>query len=1488
MSVSSQHDARLDIAVIGMAGRFPDAPSVDELWRGVRDGWSGVRRFTPDELVAAGVPHEAMRDPLFVPAAPLLRDHPGLFDAEFFGFSPREAELLDPQHRLFLECAWEALENAGYGPACCPPAVGVYASASMSAYLLFNLMSRPDLVHPAEAAQTMFCNDKDFVSTRVSYELNLRGPSVTVQTACSSSLVAIHTACQALLTHECDLAIAGGVSVHVPQRTGYYYIEGGYHTPDGCCRPFDARAQGTLFGSGAGVVALKRLADALAARDTIAAVVRGSAINNDGAGKVGFTAPSVDGQADTIARAYAIADVPPGSIGFVETHGTATSLGDAVEIAALRKIYADVPERRRCALGSIKANIGHLDVAAGVTGFIKAVLTVRDGVIPPMAHFEQANAALGLDDSPFYVPTSSAGWPESLRPRRAAVSSFGIGGTNCHVVVEEAPALEADRAPETAEIIAISARTASALECATVRLADHLADHADIALSSASYTLLAGRDAFRHRRFCVCRDRPHAIASLLDPTAMTTCVAAALERPAAFLFPGGGAQYATMGAGTYAREPVFREAVDRCAALLVPTLGRDLRRIIHPSASDAASAGALLTRAAFALPALLTVEYGLARLWMSWGVSPRAMLGHSLGEYAAAVISGAMALSDALELVALRGALIERLPEGAMVSVAATPDAVAALLDDCELAAVNAPAQCVVTGPAAAIARFTDRLTAHGIENRRIPIQAAGHSSLVDAVLDDFGERLARVALHAPDIPYVSCITGDWIRADQARDPEYWVAHFRRPIRFADAITCIADERPQTLLEVGPGRTLGSLVRANCGTATASADLAVVPTWPHAHDADQDVPTVLAAAAKIWALGGSVAWDRLFEGRRPRRVPLPTYPFERQRFWIEPAPPQAHAVSARGKTPNVDDWLHRPTWREDERVREGEGRAIRSCLLFAGDAGLAGPVANALERHGARVTTIDGSSPAAARVDELRRLIASLRDAGACPDAAIHLSTCGGATLELVHERGVDALLALAKAFEAECSGRSLLIQVASDRMFDVTGAEEVLPEKAILAAPCLVIPQEFPHQRCQIVDVGPARHHYTASHVAERLVDELVGGLVDPKIALRSRHRWVEHFAPMRPEGRGELLADGGTYVIAGCGRVGARIGRHLAARSGVRIAIVSRSGAAWPDPALAGADITTFRGDLRDAGRMREIADALVARFGCVDGIVHAAGESGAKTVRLIADLDARTCAAEVRARADTLAAIADLVERMRAAFCLVVSSNATWLGGLGSVAYTAGHQFGDSFVAARARAGDTQWIATDWDGWPAADGSAGVGPVRTTLDQYVMTPDECGLALDRVLTPRAPARVIVSTGDVAARRRQWVTFDAPTPSPAAVPADATGATAPPQTDHERAIVAVWQEVLGVSAIGVTDNFFDLGGNSLMALKIVSRLTRLTDRAVALTSMFEAPTPRALAALLHGAAEQAPDVQGGRLRGERRRQRNAAPVPAEAAPQA
>jgi phthiocerol/phenolphthiocerol synthesis type-I polyketide synthase E len=874
-----------DIAIIGMAGRFPGAATVAEYWSNIVAGRVTITDLTRGELLAAGVPESQLDDPAYVPARGTIAD-PDLFDADFFGFTPKEAAIMDPQHRLLLQTAWETLESGNLTTEGAFGRVGVFAGAGFNYYLLNHVLARPEVVDTHGLLSVVLGNEKDHLAAKVAYRLNLGGPAITVQTACSTSLVAVHLACQSLRSGDSDIALAGGACVAVPQQAGYLYETKGITSPDGSCRPFDADAEGTVPGNGVAMVALKRAEDAYRDGDTVYAVIKGSAINNDGGAKVGYTAPGITGQIDVLTRAYQDAGVDPSTIGYLEAHGTATEMGDAIELSALREVF----ERGACSLGSVKANIGHLDAAAGVSGLIKAALALHHGQIPPLAALKQARPELLDGSTPFTVDPVGRAWePAEDHPRRAGVSSFGLGGTNAHVVLEEhvpEPEPAAEAAPVEA-VLTLSARTPEAVREAAERLAEHLRTRPELDLHDVAMTLQSHRRHFPHRLAVPALDVPAALQRLGRATGREP-----LRRPKiVFLLPGQGAEFPGMARGAYERYPSFAADIDRGAEQLRDVIGVDLRDVLLRDDPDG-----LIHRTDITQPALVLHEYALGRLLLSWGIRPSALLGHSVGEFAAAALADELDLEDALRLVAARGRLMQEAPEGGMVVVmAGEADVRAQLTDlpDLDVAAVNAPEVTVVAGPVPSLTTLRTQLDAAGVVHRTMPAGRAFHSRMMADAAADLGRQSAAVAHRPRNFDVISSVSGEVLPRGQLRDSRYWPEQLRSPVRYRDAVLTATDLSNVVFVEVGPGTALSGMTR-QIPEAGGKTVVSLQPRRRTREGGDD----VLAGAGTLWSLGVGVDWQATRAGRTHRRVALPTYPFARTRHWLDVEPAPVAAVAA--------------------------------------------------------------------------------------------------------------------------------------------------------------------------------------------------------------------------------------------------------------------------------------------------------------------------------------------------------------------------------------------------------------------------------------------------------------------------------------------------------------------------------------------------------------------------------------------------------------
>jgi phthiocerol/phenolphthiocerol synthesis type-I polyketide synthase E len=1502
----------LDIAIIGMAGRFPGARNVETFWQNLCAGVESISLLTEAELLASGVERAVLTRPEYVRARAVLDDI-DRFDAELFGFNPREAAALDPQHRVFLECAWEAFENAGYDPESAGGLVGVYAGSSLNGYLFHHFPGGARLQSAADIS-ALLALDKDFLTTRVSYKLNLEGPSIAVQTACSTSLVAVHLACQALLNGECDLALAGGVSISVPQAVGYLYQEGAIASPDGHCRAFDAEARGTVGGSGAGVVLLKRLDDALADRDSIVAVIKGSAVNNDGKAKIGYTAPRVDGQARAIRAAHVAAGVEADSIGYVEAHGTGTRLGDPIEIAALTQAFrAGTSRKKFCAIGSVKTNIGHLDAAAGVAGLIKAALTLTHRRIPPSLHFRSPNPDIDFDNSPFRVAAELAEWEPSSSPRRAGVSAFGLGGTNAHVVLEEAPPPSPVDRARPCELLVMSARSRESLDALTDALAAHLGTHADLELADAAHTLKLGRRAFAYRRAVVCSTREHGARALQDRSgSVRSGGPVSGSRPVVFLFPGQGTHHPNMGRELYETEPVFRAEVDGCASLLEPHLGADIRTLLFPTPARVEEAAARLDRTSMTQPALFVLEYALARLWMAWGLTPDAMIGHSVGEYVAACVAGCLSLDDALALIAARGRLMEATPDGAMLAVSASEADVGAWLgDEVALAAVNAPRQCVLSGSVAAIERLERDAAARGLRARRLRTTRAFHSHLMDQALIEFRGAAERATLRAPLIPWVSNVTGTWITPAEAQDAGYWVRHLRSTVRFADGLKTLSEQPARILLEVGPGHSLTRLCRQVAAEALALPSL---PAGDEPGSPEGVRAALLDTVGQLWVAGAPLDWKSFESGRQSRRVALPTTPFERKRYWLErpdttgSAVPErtAPAEAAATTETQVDDFFHVPSWKRSERRLPEPTTDEADWLVFADEEDVGIRVLAQLEAKGRSVTRVTSgprferlsSTAFALRPDQPEDYLALARElsAGAGrPMRVVHAWSLGcareaqlsPASFRQAQSRGAVSLLWLSRIL-AKLPGGAHLVVVTSG-LHDVTGRESLRPEHAPLLGVGRSISLEYPRVSCRVIDLEDVRPEAAeADRLVERILAEAESESSDAVVAYRGLHRWVPTVEPLplkAAPGVPLLLRDQGVYLIpGGLGGVGLWVADYLARTARARLILTGRSPPTDEQRQRLreleglGADVLVLRADVTDSAQMSAVVREALDRFGAIHGVIHAAGIAGGGLIEL---LTTDALEADLAPKAMGALVLEKIARDCQSDFLLLCSSVTSLSGGIARAGYAAANAFLDVFAHASARNAGPYTVSVNLDRFRQV-GMAARAEARLLalgMDDVIldgMTPTQGQQVFHRVLSQAVLPQVVVSIrplrglpqddeGAILARRlgigeagAAPAGDDPRGRSGAAIVAP--GASLSPETVTAQ-MTAIWARAFGLEHIDLEKDFFALGGESLLALQILNRVRDTFAVALSLREFFEHPTVAGLAARVQAARSQPDD---------------------------
>jgi acyl transferase domain-containing protein/acyl carrier protein len=1374
------------IAIIGMTGRFPGAKNTEKFWQNLRDGVESITFFTADQLAESNLDKNLLSNTRYVGADGVIDDM-DMFDAEFFSIPPREAELLDPQHRLFLECAWELMEQAGYDSESYPGRVAVYGSANLSTYLIRNVMSNPDTRETASSFQTMLANDKDFVATRVSYKMNLKGPSLSVATLCSSGALAVHLGCQALLNYQTDLALSGAVSLQVSRNEAYFYQEGGIGDPDGHCRAFDAKASGTVSGSGVSLVALKRLEDAINEGDHILAVLRATAVNNDGAIKYSFTAPSVDGQAEVIAEAIALAEVDPETITYVETHGTGTRLGDPIEVTALTQAFRGngAESNQYCAIGSVKTNIGHLVNAGGVASLIKTVLAMQHRQIPPSLYFDEPNPEIDFANSPFFVATKLIDWKPNGFPRRAGVSSFGIGGTNVHMIVEEAPQLEPSGKSRPQQLLILSAKTATALETQTDNLIEYLKENSDANLADVAFTLQIGRHGFAHRRVLLCSNVQDAIDALSskDSARVHTCFQQSKNRPVAFMFPakdddpstGSGQALVNAGQELYANEPAFREQIDACAEIAQPLLKLDLRKVLYPKPSETGQAQQTLKQPAVAQTALFTWEYALAKLWQEWGIEPQNMAGEGVGELAAGCLAGAISLEAALSLI-------------------------------------------------------------------------AGNKPVMQ---DD---------LQAPEILWVSGTTKIRITDKEAADPVYWNKLPSQVGSFSKQITPLLKESEQVLLEIGPRQALRALASAHLEKTEQQVVLSSL------EQTAESLSGMLSTLGELWLAGARVDWYGFHAHEKRCRLPLPTYPFERKRYWIEPGDgtsatsEKLSAQALKARKPDIADWFYIPSWKRSLLPKQAAA-TTSGWLLFVDECGLGEQLAKRLEQAGHKVFTVQAGTAFAKLSDETYRvapgqrsdydaLLVDILSQDQHPQHIVHLwSVTEG---QAAQESGFSSLLYTAQSLAQHPLADKLALTIVSNGLLEVSDDDALCVEKAPLLGAAKVISQENTALVCRNVDiVWPV-----GQKSAAQLYAELTSSAGEPVVAYRGSHRWIQTYEAVRiekPDEVGARLRKGGSYLIlGGMDGIGLTLAKHLAGNFAAKLTLTQEPGSASLEPQVLsalGTDTLILDADVANKDQLEAAINQAQARFGRLDGIIYAGDGFGKAAFSPIDEIKKDEYEARFSATQRELQTLAQVLAGKELDFCLITSSLSSILGGLGLAAYAATYSYVDAFVRQHNRASLRPWISINWDSWKFAD--APKSSLSDRLDALSITFEEGAEVFERVLACGEATQIIVSTAGLHGRLQQWVSHEAGTgqsqaEKPVALHArpNLTTLYVAPRNEIEQKIAEIWQALLGIETIGIHDNFFELGGHSLLAVQIISRMRAALGIDLPLTNLFEQPT--------------------------------------------
>lgn len=1492
-----------DIAIIGMAGRFPGANTVEQYWQNLCNGVESITEFSDADLDESGILQTLYSDPDYVKAAPIL-DEPGQFDAPFFGYSPREARTMDPQHRLFLQCAWHALEDAGYNIEQYSRPVGIYGGAAMNTYFMFSGLASQFV---DDYLPTLIGNDNSFLTTRVSYKLNLTGPSVTVQTACSTSLVAVHHAVQSLYSGECDMALAGGVAVRVPHKAGHLYQNGSVFTPDGHCRSFDADAKGTIFGSGVGIVVLKRLEDAVNEQDHIYAVVKGTAINNDGSSKVDYTAPSVGSQAAVISEALANSGLNARDISYIEAHGTGTSLGDPIEVAALTQAFrADTEDTHFCTLSSVKTNIGHLDAAAGIAGLIKTALCLKHQQLPPTLHYKRPNPQINFAETPFFVKTELSEWNHSDGPRYAGVSSLGIGGTNAHVILGEAPQIQPLTKGAEHVVLPISARTPEAVSTQAANLAGWLKRHPELALADVAHTLLTGRKQFTRRSVIACASIEDAIAELDKVSASkVTDISTAAEQPIAFMFPGQGSQYVQMGRNLYDTEPVFRGCIDRCASILQELLDLDIRSLIYPE-SDEDAAAEKLNNTYIAQPAIFIIEYSLAQLLLSWGIRPSLLCGHSVGEYVAACIADIFSVEDALNLVANRGRLMQALPSGSMLAISLSEsDLNRYLIEGVSIAAVNDSRNCVVSGPEDKVAQLSDRLNDEGISSRPLHTSHAFHSAMMDPILEEFTALVSTISTNVPSIPIISTADAKSNDSVDFTSADYWARNLRNTVRFFDALQTLENKGAGTLIEVGPGTALSAFAKQN---SSPDSNQRITSTMRHPKQDEDDRVTLLRAVGALWESGHSIDWHKIIDLQSARRVPLPGYAFEQTSYWLDSsAQATPEPVSGKGTISYRDDTrYHIPSWKrgtthaKQETVRCDQ----ESCLWIVFEkpgTDIATTLGEFDEGFGEIVRVIPSNSFRKVDSQNFEVNVAELDSTIALFE---HLLAGDITTLNVLHCLAYDeshpdekadhsvgvvttdeyffSLVNIAKALSTTTTTTnsnvdlSIKLGIISTDLHEVIGGEAIAPAKSLLLGPCRVIAKEYPDISTYAIDFSAAAGQAYKHSQFGQVVNELTKDTTGQTVAYRNGYRWIPNHERLdtdsMDDGSSVSLHGDGVYLITGgLNGIGYEVAAHLASTYRCKLALLGRSAIPereqWElilaerdntDPISVrikriqnleqmGSTVLALSANVADSSQVESIVVKIENQLGKISGVFHAAGVSSDGLIELRNSDSMRNVLAPKVSGTQNLC---NLLDAREPEFLVLFSSINSILAPAGQVAYSAANAFMDA-MAVSSRSRTYPVMSINWPGW---QGIGMFGRMEESVipnDQATISATEGIESLQSIISAGLPNVIVYPGYFPPGMMQQGSKAVAKLTS-----SDKTNQKGPVTNVESDSIIetisATWTELLGIEAPHPTDNFFALGGSSLIATQMFSRLSKIYGVKLNLRVIFDAQTPEELAKLL------------------------------------
>lgn len=1449
-----------DVAVIAMSGRFPGAKSVEQLWDNILSHTESLTEFSKQELLDAGYEEHIINSDNFVGSAALVESDVKTFDATFFDMTPREAEVLDPQYRLVFECAVEVLEKAGYGDFTSAKNCGVFVGSGESQYLYRHLLPNPDIMESLGLG-VMHGTSNNYLATRLAYKLNLQGPSINIATACSTSLVSIHQAVNSIRLGECEMAIAGGAGVAEFEASGYLYQQGGIESPDGHCRAFDNDANGTRGGNGAGLVLLKSLQAALRDGDEILAVIKGSAINNDGALKAGYTAPSVQGQSQVIRKALLQSKIPAHEIQYIETHGTGTPLGDPIEVKALSYAFSGVPNQH-CALGTLKPNIGHLDAAAGVTGFIKTVMALKNATLPPSINFKQANEMIDFENSPFYINTEARPWQvEQGHTRKAGVSAFGIGGTNVHMILEQAPQREHVNYDDhdQYQLIPVSAKDDTALKTHIDNLGTFLVDNPDIKLADVAHTLQVGRGEYLYRQCFVAKDT-HSLREQLSITSTMHKPSQVNARELVFLLSGQGAQYSGMVKGLLECEP-FKVTFERCRALFLEQNGCDILALLDAPDEQ-------LEQTEFTQPVLFSIEYALAQQLKVWGIEANYYLGHSLGEVVAACLAGVFSLADAVKVIARRALLMQQAPNGAMLVVQCEEPTLTQLVAETSISisVFNGDKHLVVGGEHDAISRLQSLCEQQSIDCQRVRTSHAFHTNMMSKAAEQLETSFTDIEFKAPKTAFMSNVTGQMISAEQACDPKYWAKQVVSPVRLAQNINALSEEATRrgvelVFLELGPNNTLTNLVKRNPATQSCLA----INLIRHPKLQIEDARNLYKGLAKLWCAGVALDWTRLSDNEHAKMLALPTYPFNRKKYWVERLT-RAEIFSQQDDPLAVENWFYQSNWQLSEPLINHVGKSKKDVVYLCRNRSFLETLlaTSGVNKHSvfADISTANDMTNLIYS-DDTQVLSFNPLHSQLCNSFAEKLNKSNKMTLVYCdsflgadeHEQQVQnnndfiALINIVAACVQQWPGVEIDLYVATEQVFRVDGNEQINTLSALLRGVVKVAPQEFSNVSCYHVDFASAVGERSRSlqRVASQLFSETQSHSANKEVAFRGNARWIRELSKFDSRrivdaSERNLCPGAHIFITGGLGNIGMTLAKWLAEFGVAKVTLLSRRGkdSVAAMPKLEHGELHVVQGDVSNFESLQSGLHDAVARFGEIHTVIHAAGNIHDSAVPLV-DTDEVVCEQQFSSKVTGLLNLDRALESHNVQNCVLMSSVAVELGGLGFTAYTAANAYMDAFCNKKQNEGDTAWISINWDGW-AFGADAARSPASLTAQEGVES-------MYWVLRSMHSGVVINSKTNLLERTKKWIEFEQDDSAVLSLydRPELSEAYCAPQSETQKVLVQLWQEALGISNLGINDNFFELGGDSLLATRLVGNVCKrfnVTDAVFSLKDFFAEPT--------------------------------------------